>query len=655
MKRSLLIVGVVFLLLWAALTVLKLRNRDGAATVPESAGGRGSEIKAFWDSYNLAEKARLQGGFGEAATSYRMALEIDPNHQDSLFYLAICLQELGKYSEAASMLERVIELYPDNNRALTQLGAVLATSAPGARPDFDRASEFFVRSQEINREHSGPFLQQGLLELNRGNLDKAAEAFRVASGGGAPESLFLAGLTDYLRKDYSAAAKRFMEVLEANQREKVISGRGMVSEGDAQRAGESGGLNAFERAGIKSLFGLYWAAHRLGGYPETVPESFRLEPPSHQEQRFDIDYSEAVNSLKGLWIDYNRDDHPDLFLVGPTGASRLLKAGREDVTRSVGLSEVGAAWGAIRFDLDGDGWQDIYVMRGGYAGRGTNVLYRNQGGLFVDVTESWGLSGERSTAAARAADFDGDGRVDLLEVGSVGARLYLNEGSRLVESIDSGLVYPSYGVDAAVVDFDADGRQDIYVLGWKAPGRLFRNTGSGFDEVTEDAGLEGVGGDGFSVISFDFNQDSRPDLLVTSHAPLEYSLQRILNPAIATKCGTLRLFLNRADGRFEEVTADVGLNRCYGVLQAVSADFDADGWPDLLLSLGGLEVSHLEPSLILRNLEGRELAVWAYLPSFEDPINSRGAAVADVNGDGRVDLFLSGVGILTNQTKKESQ
>lgn len=653
MKRSLLIVGAVFLLLWAALTVLKLRSRDESATVSKSASARGAEIKAFWDSYNAAEKARLRGEFQEAASSYRKALEIDSNHQDSLFYLAICLQELGKYSEAASMLERVIELYPDNNRAFTQLGTVLASNDPGARPDFDRAAELFVRSQEINREHSGAFLRQGLLELNRGNLDKAAEAFRVASGGGAPESLFLAGLTDYLRRDYPAASKRFMEVLEANQREKAISGRGMVSEGDAQRAGESGGLNAFERAGIKSLFGLYWAAHRLGGYPEAAPESFRLKPPAHQEQRFDVEYREASNSSKGLWIDYNRDNRPDLLLVGPTGASRLLKAGGgwEDVTRSAGLSEADSSWDAIQLDLDGDGWQDIYVMRGGYAGRGVNTLYRNQGGRFVDVTESWGLSGERSTAAARAADFDGDGRVDLLEVGSVGVRLHMNEGSRFVESTHRGLAYPFYGVDAAVADFDGDGWQDIYVLGWKAPGRLFRNTGTRFDDVTEETGLEGVGGDGFSVIFFDFNRDSRPDLLVTSHASLEDSLQRMVNPTITSDGGTLRLFLNRSDGRFEEVTADVGLNRCYGVLQAVSADFDADGWPDLLLSLGGLEASHLEPSLILRNLEGRELAVWTYLPSFEEPNNSRGAAVADVNGDGRVDLFLSGVGVLINQTK----
>jgi hypothetical protein len=229
----------------------------------------------------------------------------------------------------------------------------------------------------------------------------------------------------------------------------------------------------------------------------------------------------------------------------------------------------------------------------------------------------------------------------------------MNQGSHFVESAEKlGLAYPANAVDAALADFDADGALDIYILGWKQPGRLFRNAGPAFVDATEGAGLARVGGDGFSVASFDFNRDSRPDLLITSHAPLELSLQRLLDPLSRFNRSTPRLFLNTSDGRFEEATASVGLNRCFGVVKALPADFDGDGWSDLLFSLGGLDNRHFEPSIILRNDEGRQFTDWEYLPSLGEPVNSMGAAVADLNGDGRPDSFLSGAGVLINRVRQ---
>jgi hypothetical protein len=163
--------------------------------------------------------------------------------------------------------------------------------------------------------------------------------------------------------------------------------------------------------------------------------------------------------------------------------------------------------------------------------------------------------------------------------------------------------------------------------------------------------LENVGGEGLSALRFDFDRDSLPDLLVTAQAPLELSLMRLLERSLTSERHRPRLFRNRGGGRFEEATASLGLNRCYGVMQAGSADFDRDGWPDLLFAHGGLEKSRLEPSPILRNVEGKSFVEWTYLPGFDEPLNVSGAAIADADGDGWPDVYLFEAGLFRNRGK----
>jgi hypothetical protein len=196
-------------------------------------------------------------------------------------------------------------------------------------------------------------------------------------------------------------------------------------------------------------------------------------------------------------------------------------------------------------------------------------------------------------------------------------------------------------VDVAAGDYDGDGWTDVFILRWKRPGLLYRNRGNGtFTDVTQAAGLGGVGGDGFSALFFDYDRDGRPDLLVTSHAPYEVALECLLRPDLRRVEWTPRLFRNRGGGHFEEVTSQVRLDRAYGTMQAAAVDVDQDGWTDVVLANGGLEEYRLEPSVILRNEEGKSFMELAHLPSLDAPMNARTLAVADVDGDGHIEVDL---------------
>ena len=128
---------------------------------------------------------------------------------------------------------------------------------------------------------------------------------------------------------------------------------------------------------------------------------------------------------------------------------------------------------------------------------------------------------------------------------------------------------------------------------------------------------------------------------MTAHAPYEDVVRCLLDPLFHSTRNTPSLFRNRGDGTFQDVTKQANLDRCYGTKQAAIADFDGDGWPDLLLANGSLDSGRLEPSVILRNEEGKKFSQWSYLPGFSIPSNVVAAAVVDANHDGRPDVYLA--------------
>jgi hypothetical protein len=126
-------------------------------------------------------------------------------------------------------------------------------------------------------------------------------------------------------------------------------------------------------------------------------------------------------------------------------------------------------------------------------------------------------------------------------------------------------------------------------------------------DTTEQAGLAGIRGLGFSALFFDYDRDGRSDLLLTAHATFESVITaEDAAEAVNPRKLSARLFRNLPSLRFEE-THVPGLHTPFGTIQALAADIDGDGWTDLIFANGGLGAQRFAAGLLLRGHAGPPL------------------------------------------------
>jgi tetratricopeptide (TPR) repeat protein/peroxiredoxin len=252
-------------------------------------------------------------------------------------------------------------------------------------------------------------------------------------------------------------------------------------------------------------------------------------------------------------------------------------------------------------EVDGDGFDDLYVCQP--AGL-PNRLYRNRGdGTFEDITEGSGVGILENTACALFADFDNDGRQDLIVVRTSGPLLFLNEGGGKFRQKPDAFKFaePPQGTftGAAVADYDRDGWLDIYFClyiyyqgtdQYKYPSPYFdaengppnfmmRNNRDGtFHDVTVESGLNRNN----TRYSFccgwgDYNRDGWPDLYVVNDF------------------GRKNLYRNNGDGTFTDVAPQAGVEDIGAGMGVCWFDYDNDGAEDLYVadmwSAAGMRVS----------------------------------------------------------------
>ena len=389
-------------------------------------------------------------------------------------------------------------------------------------------------------------------------------------------------------------------------------------------------------------------------------------------------------------LDYDGDGWIDIFLVNGT-VLEGFPAGKEptnhlyrnrgngtfeDVTARAGVGASGWGQGACVGDYDNDGRDDLFVT---YWGK--NRLYRNKGdGTFDDVSLGAGVSGERVRWGSGCAllDYDRDGRLDLmaanyidLDLGATplpssglcrykglpvacgppglpGAKnvLYRNRGDGTFADVSdaSGITRASgtYGLGVATLDFDDDGWVDIYVANDSNPSALYRNNRNGtFTDIATSAGCaysqDGKAQAGMGLAIGDYDRNGTMDIFKTNFAG-----------------DTSTLYANTGKGLCEDRTfaAGFGLNTRWLGWGVGVLDLDSDGWLDLFLVNGHVypEVRRLETEagyeqrkVVYRNLRGGRFAdVSEQLgPPVTTPKAGRGAAFADFDNDGDVDIVVN--------------
>ena len=654
MKRTVFILAAFFALAFGVVAYWKTPKSAEPALRSADDSLRKQRLADFWSSYHEATRLRTTGLFENAAIAYSRALEVNPEHEESLYYLGNCWFELGEYEKSRAVLERLIESNPESHRAYAQLGVVLSSFLPGALPVLSRARLAFERNATLDPEESGPFLRQGRVALIQKKMEDAYRYFETAAGFASPEGAFQAGFVCFSQGRYSEANEWFKKVLGIALQERKIADRGAVAEGDTRPASKESGLSPLRQAEQKAQLYSTWISLLTGKSVAESPAALSTPSLDVVKQQLDLDSDDMG---RGAWADFDLDGDLDLIVLSADKVTLFENSSSEFRNRSdeLGLGEVDGAWDALWTDYDGDRDPDLYLIRSGFLGEGRNLLLRNDRSRFQDVTQELGLGGKRATSRAVFLDFDRDRRSDLLEIGNRGGsfpalRLFRNDDSRFREiSSEMGLEFKGNAVDCTVGDYDIDGYDDLLVLRWRRSAILFRNeSGRRFRDATSEAGLDRVGGNGYSALFFDFNVDNLPDLLVPEYAEFGAAADCLLSSDCNPTKEMRRLFRNVGEGRFEESSVEQGLNRSYGVIQTVTADFNNDGWPDLLFANGSLVPTRHEPSRILTNDGAGGFDDGVLLPGFQ-PSNSVGAAVAQFETGHSWMVYLAGVGLLAVQ------
>ena len=504
--------------------------------------------------YNLGLAQHAGNELEPALKSFEQAVKLDPRDADSYYFEGVCYQELKEFDKAIAILQQALAIDPLH--ASSEFAMARALQRSGHVED---AKLHFKRFQHLTSTKIGAPI--GLAYGEQGRYSTVTPIEEPEAGNRAmipvklvatPLNLPSAGIPWPWTTTGGAC---MMDVTGEGRMDLVL----MQSGAQAIRVLRSKGDGTF----------LDWNAAAAG-----------LKANGH-----------AVTCAVG---DYDGDGLNDLAVALDDAVLLFRNLGKgkfQDVTAEAGLAARNRPSGITFVDYDHDGDLDLLLTGAPLkAGDAPNVLWRNNGNkTFTEWTEPTGLGGSGKTAAAILTDFNNDRAVDLAVTGDGAAPLiYVNprEGKYPTQPLYEGEKLPAT-VGITVLDYNKDGWMDIAVTHAGAPGlTLWRNVegpnhvGRRFERV--ELPLHGALR-GWGLTPIDIDNDGWIDLAAI----------------VETRAGAeVRVFRNRGDGTFEDVSRALGLDSVK--LQAprglIAADVDGDGAADLI-------VTQLNaPPVLLRNV-----------------------------------------------------
>ncbi|HTC58463.1 MAG TPA: FG-GAP-like repeat-containing protein [Candidatus Sulfotelmatobacter sp.] len=500
---------------------------------------------------------------------------------------------------------------------------------------FEKGLKCFQQAAELDPRLSIARLNQGIALLNLQKIDEAKAALEDAlkQDPKNPNAWYNLGLLAKNTGEAQAAIDAFRHVVELDPND--ADARYFLGSSYAQAKEFPQAIDAFQHA--LQLNPLHASAEF--GLSRAYQQSTDIDHAREHLKKFQYitqnKLGAALSLAYGEQGQYSRAvEAPSAVLKAPA----QIKVQFVDVTKEAGLA-VAAAIGDAQFfhgpgacflDYDNDGLIDLLVTD--YGAQGGISLYHNLGhGRFEDVTAKAGLDPKSHAIACTAGDYDNDGYADLA-LSSMGRVLLLhNEKNGTFKDASALLpVKPNGSVrNGTWIDYDHDGDIDLF-LGSSAKGsykgspvsdELWRNNGDGtFSDVTEEKGIAGYGNH-WTALGTDYNNDRAVDIFVPG-----------LDPVI---------FENPREGKFiaRQPWDKHSIQDSTGI---AIADFDHDGWMDLVTTHFGQDVAALS---LWHNDHGKGFRAIPF-PKTDLEV-AFGVAAFDYDNDGWVDIAVVG------QTKRE--
>ncbi len=415
------------------------------------------------------------------------------------------------------------------------------------------------------------------------------------------------------------------------------------------------------------------AAMTLGEYPQGLTADELIAPQVFAAEaefpRFpDLAPALGLNrsDLAGGAIleDFDGDGRVDVF-TSTSDPSEALHYNQnrgdgsfEDLSQEANLGGLFGGLNLLSGDYDGDGWTDVFVLRGawlaGERGQIPKSLLQNRNGRsFLDVTQRAGLNEVTyPSQAAGFADYDLDGDLDLY-VGSEAlpddpfpGLLYQNQGNGTFRDVAraAGVENQRFCKGVTWGDFDGDRYPDLYASNQGNRNRLYRNRRDGtFEDVAEKLGLT-LPKNSFATWFWDFDNDGALDLYVTSYELVDPQSSLRIGPVVAGYLGIPYgelPCLYRGDGRggFSEVARQQNLQRVTLPMGANFGDLDNDGFLDFYLGTGYPAYDGLVPNVLYWNQKGEKFLDVSAAAGMGHLQKGHAVAFGDLDDDGDQEVF----------------
>lgn len=298
----------------------------------------------------------------------------------------------------------------------------------------------------------------------------------------------------------------------------------------------------------------------------------------------DLGINDAYRTKQVIWVDYDNDGDKDFFATSISGLNKFYRNDGDlnftDITASCGLfTENLFTYGASFGDIDNDGDLDVFISnRDDSTFNQFSYLYRNDGGIFVEITSDAGINlGNQLSFCSVFFDYDNDGDQDIYVANDKLAninRLYQNDGTGVFTdvSVISGAGIAIDAMSTTIGDYNNDGWFDIYVTNTTGGNQLLKNNGDGTFTNVALANGTAFYSIGWGSVFLDADNDTDLDLYVSSS--MDGTVPERLTSA----------FYENDGNNIYTIPESVGFeNDALKSFANAMGDFNNDGYPDIVV------------------------------------------------------------------------